>query len=159
MPKDFLSIVAVCVVAMFVVFGAVLIWGDLQTRPKQLAQQSARQTPGVLISGAPPGRDCLQEESTAMNDIVPDRETIFLAGGGPSFSRRRREYSGPRRQPRDPPASFGPSGCPSPPNSALAVSRPLAEPIGSPPVQSQTPGMCSPAKRIRPMRCSPSNTE
>jgi hypothetical protein len=33
-------IVVVCVVAMFVVFGAVLIWGDLQTRPKQLTQQS-----------------------------------------------------------------------------------------------------------------------
>jgi hypothetical protein len=40
MPIDSL-IVAVCVVAMFVVFGAVLAWGDLQTRPKQLAEQSA----------------------------------------------------------------------------------------------------------------------
>ena len=39
MPIDSL-IVAVCVVAMFVVFGAVLAWGDLQTRPKQLAEQS-----------------------------------------------------------------------------------------------------------------------
>jgi hypothetical protein len=39
MPVDSL-IVAVCVVAMFVVFGAVLIWGDLQTRPKQLAEPS-----------------------------------------------------------------------------------------------------------------------
>ena len=39
MPTESL-LVAVCVVAMFVVFGAVLIWGDLQTRPKQLAQQS-----------------------------------------------------------------------------------------------------------------------
>ena len=35
-----LLIVSVCVVAMFVVFGAVLMWGDLQTRPKQLARQS-----------------------------------------------------------------------------------------------------------------------
>ena len=40
MPTDSL-LVAVCVVAMFVVFGAVLFWGDLQTRPKQLAQHSA----------------------------------------------------------------------------------------------------------------------
>ena len=40
MPLDSL-IVAVCVVAMFVVFGAVLAWGDMQTRPKQLAEQSA----------------------------------------------------------------------------------------------------------------------
>ena len=40
MPTDSL-IVAVCVVAMFAVFGAALIWGDLQTRPKQLGQQSA----------------------------------------------------------------------------------------------------------------------
>ncbi|MFG3593285.1 hypothetical protein ACFXS9_13715 [Bradyrhizobium sp. RDI18] len=39
MPTDSL-LVAVCVVAMFVVFGAVLIWGDMQTRPKQLAQHS-----------------------------------------------------------------------------------------------------------------------
>jgi hypothetical protein len=39
MPVDSL-IVAVCVIAMFVVFGAALIWGDLQTRPKQLTQQS-----------------------------------------------------------------------------------------------------------------------
>ena len=40
MPVDSL-IVAVCVVAMFVVFGTVLFWGDMQTRPKQLAQQSS----------------------------------------------------------------------------------------------------------------------
>jgi hypothetical protein len=39
MPVDSL-IVVVCVVAMFVVFGAALFWGDMQTRPKQLAQQS-----------------------------------------------------------------------------------------------------------------------
>jgi hypothetical protein len=39
MPVDSL-IVAICVVAMFVVFGAVLFWGDMQTRPKQLAQKS-----------------------------------------------------------------------------------------------------------------------
>ena len=39
MPVDSL-IVSVCVIAMFVVFGVALIWGDLQTRPKQLAQQS-----------------------------------------------------------------------------------------------------------------------
>ena len=39
MPTDSL-LVAVCVVAMFVVFGAVLFWGDLQTRPKQLADSS-----------------------------------------------------------------------------------------------------------------------
>ena len=36
MPTESL-LVAVCVVAMFVVFGGVLFWGDLQTRPKQLA--------------------------------------------------------------------------------------------------------------------------
>ena len=40
MPTESL-LVAVCVVAMFMVFGAVLIWGDMQTRPKQLAQQSS----------------------------------------------------------------------------------------------------------------------
>jgi hypothetical protein len=40
MPVDSL-IVSVCVIAMFVVFGAVLIWGDLQTRTRQLNQQSA----------------------------------------------------------------------------------------------------------------------
>jgi hypothetical protein len=39
MPIDSL-LVAVCVVAMFVVFGGVLFWGDLQTRPKQLADSS-----------------------------------------------------------------------------------------------------------------------
>ena len=39
MPIDSL-LVAVCVVAMFVVFAAVLFWGDLQTRPKQLAGDS-----------------------------------------------------------------------------------------------------------------------
>ena len=35
MPTDSL-LVAVCVVAMFVVFGAVLFWGDLQTRSRML---------------------------------------------------------------------------------------------------------------------------
>jgi hypothetical protein len=40
MPIDSL-IVSVCVVAMFVVFAAVLAWGDMQTRPRQLADQSA----------------------------------------------------------------------------------------------------------------------
>jgi hypothetical protein len=39
MPVDSM-LVALSVVLMFVVFGAVLAWGDLQTRPKQLAQQS-----------------------------------------------------------------------------------------------------------------------
>jgi hypothetical protein len=39
MPVDSL-IVAVCVVAMFVVFAGVLFWGDMQTRPKHLAPQS-----------------------------------------------------------------------------------------------------------------------
>ena len=34
-------LVAVCVVAMFVVFAAVLFWGDLQTRPEQLSRSSA----------------------------------------------------------------------------------------------------------------------
>jgi hypothetical protein len=32
--------VAVCVVAMFVVFGGVLLWGDLQTRHKDVADSS-----------------------------------------------------------------------------------------------------------------------
>jgi uncharacterized membrane protein len=40
MPTDSL-LVTVGVVAMFVVFAAVLFWGDLQTRPKQLANPSA----------------------------------------------------------------------------------------------------------------------
>lgn len=39
MPVDSL-LVAVAVTAMFLVFAAVLIWGDLQTRPRQLARQS-----------------------------------------------------------------------------------------------------------------------
>jgi hypothetical protein len=36
MPTDSL-LVSVCVIAMFAVFAAVLFWGDLQTRPKNLA--------------------------------------------------------------------------------------------------------------------------
>jgi hypothetical protein len=39
MPTESL-LVAVCVVAMFVVFGAVLFWGDLQTRSKDVADFS-----------------------------------------------------------------------------------------------------------------------
>ena len=39
MPTDSL-LVSICVIAMFVVFAAVLYWGDRQTRPQQLAQQS-----------------------------------------------------------------------------------------------------------------------
>jgi TRAP-type uncharacterized transport system fused permease subunit len=39
MPTDSL-LVAVCIVAMFVVFGAVLFWGDLQTRHKDVADSS-----------------------------------------------------------------------------------------------------------------------
>ncbi len=39
MPVDSM-LVAAAVTAMFVVFAAVLAWGDLQTRPKQLARQS-----------------------------------------------------------------------------------------------------------------------
>ena len=39
MPTDSL-LVTVCVVAMFAVFAAVLFWGDLQTRPKNLANSS-----------------------------------------------------------------------------------------------------------------------
>ena len=39
MPTDSL-LVAIFVVAMFVVFAAVLFWGDRQTRPKQLADSS-----------------------------------------------------------------------------------------------------------------------
>jgi hypothetical protein len=39
MPTDSL-LVAVCVVAMFVVFGGVLCWGDLQTRHKDVADSS-----------------------------------------------------------------------------------------------------------------------
>ena len=40
MPIDSL-LVTICVVAVFVVFAAVLFWGDMQTRPKQLADTSA----------------------------------------------------------------------------------------------------------------------
>lgn len=39
MPVDSM-LVAASVVVMFVAFAAALMWGDLQTRPKQLAQQS-----------------------------------------------------------------------------------------------------------------------
>ena len=38
MPVDSM-LVAASVVVMFVVFAAVLAWGDLQTRTKQVAQQ------------------------------------------------------------------------------------------------------------------------
>jgi hypothetical protein len=40
MPIDSL-IVSIGVVAMFAVFAAVLAWGDMQTRPKQLSEQSS----------------------------------------------------------------------------------------------------------------------
>jgi hypothetical protein len=39
MPADSMF-VSVCVIAMFAVFAVVLHWGDRQTRPQQLAQQS-----------------------------------------------------------------------------------------------------------------------
>ena len=39
MPADSM-LVAAAVTVMFVVFAAVLMWGDLQTRPRQLARQS-----------------------------------------------------------------------------------------------------------------------
>ena len=54
MPTDSL-LVSVCVVAMFVVFAAVLFWGDLQTRPKQLADSVRRQAPRLLIGPSPRG--------------------------------------------------------------------------------------------------------
>jgi hypothetical protein len=38
MPTESL-LVSICVVAMFVVFGAVLAWGDRQTRTKELVRQ------------------------------------------------------------------------------------------------------------------------
>jgi hypothetical protein len=38
MPIDSI-LVSVAVIAMFVAFGGVLIWGDHQTRPKQLARR------------------------------------------------------------------------------------------------------------------------
>jgi hypothetical protein len=40
MPVDSM-LVAASVVMMFVVFAAVLAWGDFKTRPKQLAQASS----------------------------------------------------------------------------------------------------------------------
>jgi hypothetical protein len=40
MPTDSL-LVTLFVIAMFVLFAGVLYWGDLQTRPKQLADSSA----------------------------------------------------------------------------------------------------------------------
>ena len=40
MPADSLF-VTIFVVAMFVMFAAVLYWGEMQTRPKQLADSSA----------------------------------------------------------------------------------------------------------------------
>jgi hypothetical protein len=40
MPVDSM-LVAASVVVMFVAFAAVLMWGDFQTRPKQLTQQSS----------------------------------------------------------------------------------------------------------------------
>lgn len=44
MPLNSL-IVSVCVIAMFVVFGAVLAWADMQTRPKQVAGSSEKRRP------------------------------------------------------------------------------------------------------------------
>jgi uncharacterized membrane protein len=40
MPTDSL-LVTIFVVAMFVIFAAVLYWGDMQTRPKQLGESAA----------------------------------------------------------------------------------------------------------------------
>jgi hypothetical protein len=40
MPVDSL-LVSISVVAMFVAFGAALLWADRQTRPNRLAQQSS----------------------------------------------------------------------------------------------------------------------
>ena len=40
MPTDSL-LVTIFVVAMFAIFASVLYWGDMQTRPKQLADSSA----------------------------------------------------------------------------------------------------------------------
>lgn len=40
MPTDSL-LVTVFVIAMFVIFAAVLYWGDMQTRPKQVVDSSA----------------------------------------------------------------------------------------------------------------------
>ena len=47
MPVDSM-LVAASVVMMFVVFAAVLAWGDSQTRTKQLAQQPNDKTPAFL---------------------------------------------------------------------------------------------------------------
>ena len=47
MPIDAM-LVSVCGVAVFAIFAAVLPWGGFQTRPKQLAVQSAS-TPTLLI--------------------------------------------------------------------------------------------------------------
>ena len=41
MPTDSL-LVTIFVVATFVLFAGVLYWGDLQTRPKQLADSAAK---------------------------------------------------------------------------------------------------------------------
>jgi hypothetical protein len=40
MPADSIFVVA-AVITMFVVFAAALIWGDFQTRPKQLAREAS----------------------------------------------------------------------------------------------------------------------
>ena len=40
MPVDSM-LVAASVILMFVAFAAVLMWGDLQTRPKQMAGRSS----------------------------------------------------------------------------------------------------------------------
>lgn len=40
MPADSL-LVTIFVVAMFAIFAAVLYWGDMQTRPKQLHESAA----------------------------------------------------------------------------------------------------------------------
>lgn len=41
MPTESL-LVTLFVVAMFVIFAGVLYWGDMQTRPKQLADSAAK---------------------------------------------------------------------------------------------------------------------
>ena len=66
MPTDSL-LVTVFVVAVFVVFAAVLFWGERQTRHKQLAD-STHGKRRAFCPAAPRGRDHLQRGRSACRD-------------------------------------------------------------------------------------------
>ena len=89
MPTDSL-LVAVCVVAMFVVFAAVLFWGDLQTRSKDwptlpTASAAPSDRAGAPAAGPSGGRARLtgcnsDEPALLMHVNTPDACQRFGCG-------------------------------------------------------------------------------